>query len=299
LIFIVANCGGLLTPLGDPPLFLGHLAGVPFNWTFRLIPEWALVNGVLLGFFFAWDVAMRKRDHRDHSAEPPPSLSPREPLRLRGFANVALLAGIVATVAAAGEGFGNGGIRWRFGIQEVLIVGLTAASLFLTNRELRERNRFSFGPMVEVAVLFVGLFITMTPALLILNVSGSDLGIREPWQFFWASGLTSSILDNAPTYLAFTAVFCGTEGIPLHGQHLAHLLVLRASATTDRVIAAISCGCVFMGALTYIGNGPNFMIKAIAEESNVRMPGFFRYMAYSMALLIPLFVLVTIIFFRS
>jgi Na+/H+ antiporter NhaD/arsenite permease-like protein len=298
LIFIVANCGGLLTPLGDPPLFLGHLAGVPFGWTFRLFPAWALVNGVLLGIFLVWDWAMLHQDKSERPGERSTQLRTQEPLRVRGLHNVALMLGIVATVVAAGEGLGNGGNSWPFGIQEGVLAALTVASLALTNRDLRERNRFTFGPMIEVAVLFAGIFITMTPALLILNARGGHLGLHAPWQFFWASGLLSSALDNAPTYLALTAVACGSQGVVLQGRPLEQLLEQGGNPLSDAILAAISCGCVFMGALTYIGNGPNFMIKAIAEESNVRMPGFFRYMAYSMAILVPLFVLVTILFFR-
>jgi Na+/H+ antiporter NhaD/arsenite permease-like protein len=297
LIFIVANCGGLLTPLGDPPLFLGHLAGVPFGWTFRLFPEWALVNGVLLGIFLVWDRAMLNRDRHDHPGERPTQYLRHEPLQIRGLHNVAFLLGIVATVFVAGRGVGNGGNPWPFGIQEGLIAGLAVISMAVTNRDLHEKNRFTFGPMVEVAVLFAGIFITMTPALLILDANGARLGLREPWQFFWASGLLSSALDNAPTYLAFTAAACGSQGVPLQGRYLAHFLELHGGSAADPILAAISCGCVFMGALTYIGNGPNFMVRAIAEESNVRMPSFFGYVVYSMSILLPLFILVTILFF--
>jgi Na+/H+ antiporter NhaD/arsenite permease-like protein len=297
LIFIVANCGGLLTPLGDPPLFLGHLAGVPFGWTFGLFPAWALVNGVLLGIFLVWDRATLDRDQRDRPGERSTQDARQEPLRVRGLHNVAFLLGIVATVFAAGQGLGNGGNRWPFGVQEGLIAGLAVASMALTNRDLRERNRFTFGPIVEVAVLFFGIFITMTPALLLLDANGARLGLSEPWQFFWASGLLSSVLDNAPTYLAFTAAACGSQGVPLQDGYLAHYLELHGRLGGTQILAGISCGCVFMGALTYIGNGPNFIVKAIAEESNVRMPGFFGYMLCAMSILLPLFIFVTILFF--
>jgi len=297
LIFIVANCGGLLTPLGDPPLFLGYLAGVPFGWTLGLFPAWVLVNGMLLGIFLVWDRVMLDGDQRDHPGERPTQFLRHEPLRIRGLHNAAFFLGIVATVFVAGRGVGNGGNRWPFGAQEGLIAGLAVASMAFTNRDLREKNRFTFGPIIEVAVLFAGIFITMTPALLILDAEGARLGLREPWQFFWASGLLSSALDNAPTYMAFTAAACGSQGVPLQGRDLAHFLELQGGSAAEQILAAISCGCVFMGALTYIGNGPNFMVKAIAEESNVRMPGFFGYMVYSMSVLIPLFILVTILFF--
>lgn len=296
LIFIVANCGGLLTPLGDPPLFLGYLAGVPFGWTLRLLPAWALVNGALLAIFFVWDRVALGRDAREGRPDKQATrVVTHEPLRVLGLGNVIFLLGIVATVFAAGRGLGNGGDRWPFGVQEALLAGLAVASWAKTNPELRVKNRFTFGPIIEVAVLFAGIFITMTPALLILNARGARLGLREPWEFFWASGLLSSVLDNAPTYLAFTALASGSHGIPLQGQYLAPALELGAGSSLGAILAAISCGCVFMGALTYIGNGPNFMVRAIAEESNIRMPGFLGYMVYSMTILVPLFVLVTVL----
>jgi Na+/H+ antiporter NhaD/arsenite permease-like protein len=296
LIFIVANCGGLLTPLGDPPLFLGYLAGVPFGWTLRLFPAWALVNGALLAIFLSWDWLMQAREAREKPPLRPNA--PREPLRVRGLINVGLLLAIVATVFAGGRGLGNGGVRWPFGVQECVLAALAFTSMMRTSPELREKNRFTFGPIVEVAVLFAGIFVTMTPALLILNARGARLGLTEPWQFFWASGLSSSVLDNAPTYMAFTAVASGALGLPVGGNYLAHGLGLPQSGF-PQILAAISCGCVFMGALTYIGNGPNFMVRAIAQESNVRMPGFLGYMVYSMTILLPLFVLVTILLFPS
>jgi Na+/H+ antiporter NhaD/arsenite permease-like protein len=315
LIFIVANCGGLLTPLGDPPLFLGYLAGVPFGWTLRLWPAWALVNGALLAIFLVWDHVALSREPRERSAGWPQPLPPdptaparvdtgprtpdaRPVLRVLGLRNVALLLAIVATVFAAGRGLGNGGHRWPFGVPEVLMAGLAIASWWLTSRELREKNGFTFGPIIEVAILFAGIFITMTPALSILNARGARLGLHEPWHFFWGSGLLSSILDNAPTYLAFTAVASGSQGIPVQGQYLGHALAHGARSGFGEILAAISCGCVLMGALTYIGNGPNFMVKAIAQESNVRMPGFLGYMIYSTIILLPLFVLVTVLLFR-
>lgn len=301
LIFIVANCGGLLTPLGDPPLFLGFLAGVPFTWTLRLFPAWALVNGSLLAIFLAWDWVMARRDiHQERRVEqvPRPDADPGGGLRVRGLWNIAFLLAIVATVFASGRGLGNGGQRWPFGVQEVLIASLAAASLRLTGPELREKNRFTFGPMIEVAVLFAGIFATMTPALAILNARGRELGLSQPWHYFWASGLLSSVLDNAPTYLAFTALATGAQGLPVSPHYLALALDL-GGRPFDPILAAISCGCVFMGALTYIGNGPNFMVRAIAQESNVRMPTFFGFMTYSATILFPLFALVTFLLFRS
>jgi Na+/H+ antiporter NhaD/arsenite permease-like protein len=313
LIFIVANCGGLLTPLGDPPLFLGYLAGVPFGWTLRLFPAWLLVNSALLAIFLACDWIALARERRENDltnsaagATAYPSAAfdaerqtpdARRTLRVRGFANIALLLLIVGIVFAGGRGLLNGGVRWPFGVQEVLFALLAIVSLRFTRRELREQNRFSFKPIVEVAVLFAGIFVTMTPALAILHARGSGLGLTEPWHYFWASGLFSSVLDNAPTYLAFTATAAGAHGLPAQGRFLAHALE-RPEAGLAPILAAISCGCVFMGALTYIGNGPNFMVRAIAQESNVQMPGFVKFTVYAAMVLVPLFAVVTIVFFR-
>jgi Na+/H+ antiporter NhaD/arsenite permease-like protein len=157
-------------------------------------------------------------------------------------------------------------------------------------------NRFSFGPIIEVAVLFAGIFVTMGPALLILNARGAELGLRAPWQYFWASGGLSSFLDNAPTYLTFAATAAGVQGVVAEGRYLAQFLHLGPVA--EDLLRAVSVGSVCMGANSYIGNGPNFMVKAIAEHHGVRMPSFFGYMGYSLGILIPIFVLMTVIFFR-
>lgn len=299
-IFVVSNCGGLLTPLGDPPLFLGFLKGVPFEWTFRLWPQWATVNGLLLVVFFIWDsIAIHREAHspaEEAALETP--LSP-EAFGLDGLHNFVGLGAIVAVIFCSGNGLGNGGESWPFGIQEGLMLGVTALCYAMTNTSIREKNRFGFGPIIEVAVLFAGIFATMIPALAILNVKGKSLGIESPAQFFWASGILSSFLDNAPTYLTFAVTACGIHGVNTEeGRYLAEFLKLPAASGAIQILAAVSCGSVFMGANTYIGNGPNFMVKAIAEENNVRMPGFFGYMAYSGAILIPIFIVVTFVFFR-
>ena len=299
-IFVVSNCGGLLTPLGDPPLFLGFLKGVPFEWTFRLLPHWAVVNGLLLVVFYAWDsIAIRREAHSPAEEAALETPSSPEKFGIDGLHNFLGLAGIVAIIYCSGQGFGHGGQPWPFGIQEGLMLGVSAISYLMTTKSIREKNRFGFGPIVEVAVLFAGIFATMIPALAILNVKGAGLGISSPAQFFWASGILSSFLDNAPTYLTFAVTACGIHGVNAEeGRYLAEFLKLPASVGAIQILAAISCGSVFMGANTYIGNGPNFMVKAIAEENNVRMPGFFGYMAYSGAILIPIFIVVTFLFFR-
>jgi Na+/H+ antiporter NhaD/arsenite permease-like protein len=280
-VFVVSNCGGLLTPLGDPPLFLGFLKGVPFEWTLRLWKEWALVNGALIGLFWLWD--RRAFD----AAELAPPLDP-EPLGIGGKRNLAFLAAVIAAIFASGHG------AWPWGAREAVLLALALASFAATPASLRAANEFSWAPMIEVAVLFAGLFVAMTPALLLLNAHAQSLALRVPWRFFWASGLLSSVLDNAPTYLTFAATAAGLSGISLEGRYMAELLAQGERAAG--FVAAISCGSVLMGANTYIGNGPNFMVKAIAEAAGVRMPSFFGYMAYSGAILIPLFVVVTFAF---
>jgi len=271
-IFIVSNVGGMLTPLGDPPLFLGYLAGVPFTWTFRLWPQWGLMLVVLLAAFFAYDSVQFSREplaaiRRDRSHV--------EPLRVRGGLNAAWRVGVVLAVAFVRA-------PWR----ELAIVALAVLSLKLTPVRIRRDNGFSAGPMVEVAVLFAGIFLTMIPALDLLRLRGAELGVRAPWQFFWASGALSSFLDNAPTYLAFLAL---AQGLRLPGEIV---------GVPAAILTAISVGAVAMGANTYIGNAPNLMVKAIAEEAGVKMPSFFGYMVYSGTILLPLFVLVTVLFFR-
>jgi Na+/H+ antiporter NhaD/arsenite permease-like protein len=294
-IFIVSNCGGLLTPLGDPPLFLGFLKGVPFGWTFGLWREWLLVNGVLLVIFHVWDQVVLDREEVAEPGSLLEELIEHEPLRIEGAHNFGLLLGVIGVIYAAGTGLGTGGAPWPFGVQESAMIALAFASYATTPAKLHLANRFSFAPIVEVAVLFAGIFATMAPALLLLNANASRLGLSEPWHFFWAAGALSSFLDNAPTYLTFAATAAGLEHIPPEGRYLADYLARGPHAAA--ILAAISTGSVFMGANSYIGNGPNFMVKAIAEESGVRMPSFFGYMAYSVGILIPIFVLVTFVLF--
>jgi Na+/H+ antiporter NhaD/arsenite permease-like protein len=298
-IFIVSNCGGLLTPLGDPPLFLGFLRGVPFAWTFGLWQQWLLVNITLLVLFNIWDQTVLNKEERERPGDQYEEVMKHEPLRVLGLLNLVFLAGVVATIVLSGRAVDeHGHSTWPIGLQEGLMIGLASASYFSTARANHERNKFSFGPIIEVAVLFAGIFITMIPALEILNVRGHELGIdrNAPWHFFWASGILSSFLDNAPTYLTFASVAAGMEQLSTEGRYMAELL--EKGPIAQGMVAAISCGAVFMGANTYIGNGPNFMVKAIAEENGVKMPSFFGYMAYSGAILIPIFIVVTFVFFR-
>jgi Na+/H+ antiporter NhaD/arsenite permease-like protein len=270
-IFLVSNIGGVLTPLGDPPLFLGYLEGVPFAWTFRLWPHWLFAVTVLLLAYFVWDSVA-------YGWEPAGAVArdeaERRPLGLEGTLNFVWLGGVVLGVAFLRA-------PWR----EALIVALSLLSLWQTPRAVRRANEFTPYPMIEVAVLFFGIFLTMIPALEMLRARGGELGVREPWQFFWATGALSSFLDNAPTYLVFLAL----------GQSLR--LVDEVVGVPHAILAAISVGAVFMGANTYIGNAPNFMVKAIAEEAQVRMPSFFGYMLYSGGILLPIFAAATWLFF--
>ena len=296
-IFIVSNSAGLLTPLGDPPLFVGFLRGVPFTWTFRLAPQWALVNGALLAIFAIIDRAHFARERRHPSVRScltPNSIAPEAsgPLQLEGALNVLWPSGLVAVVflvGSAGERyFGNGYLR--AGLQIAGMVGFAALSLKTTAARIHEANRFSCGPIIEVVTVFVGIFVTMIPAISFLAERGASLGITKPRQFFWATGALSSVLDNAPTYLAFsslaTGVVDGLGGVALSPDDLG---ALAAYPVERDLLAGISCGAVCMGAMTYIGNGPNFMVKAIAEQHRVRMPTFFGYALWSFTILIPLF----------
>jgi Na+/H+ antiporter NhaD/arsenite permease-like protein len=293
-IFLVSNIGGMLTPLGDPPLFLGFLNGVPFQWTFRLWPEWLMVNGILLVVAHVWDRAMLLREERTRPALEK-ELEEHVPLHVRGRRNFVFLAAIIGIVYASGSGIGTGGHAWPFGWQEGAMLAIAVASYFSTHAEYHVHNRFNFGPIIEVAVLFAGIFVTMGPALLILNARGAELGLHAPWQLFWASGSLSSFLDNAPTYLTFAAASAGLKGVVAEGRYLAEFLGLGPEA--EALLRAVSVGSVCMGANSYIGNGPNFMVKAIAEHNGVRMPSFFGYMAYSVGILVPIFVVMTFVFF--
>jgi Na+/H+ antiporter NhaD/arsenite permease-like protein len=297
-IFIVSNGAGMLTPLGDPPLFLGFLRGVPFAWTLRLAAPWAVVNGALLVIFALLDRRLARREPAPAlgSDEPHP---PLEPLAIEGHINLIWLAGIIATVFLAGTYgprlFASASMRALAQVAAMLV--LTALSMKTTPRGIHEANRFSWGPIVEVAVVFIGVFVTMVPALAFLEEHGASLGITKPWQFFWASGALSSVLDNAPTYLTFASLATGVADAGAGVLRVDDLGLLAAHPVGARLLAAVSCGSVFMGAITYIGNGPNFMVKAIAEQHHVRMPGFFGYTLWSFTILVPLFGAVALLFF--
>jgi Na+/H+ antiporter NhaD/arsenite permease-like protein len=300
-IFIVSNAGGLLTPLGDPPLYLGFLRGVPFFWTLRLAGPWALANAVLLAAFCLIDRRALDREERERpGSQWDEARRVEEPLRVEGRANLVYLSGVLAVLFLAGE-LGprlSSSADLLLALQMAGLLALAAASLATTPQRVRGANHFTWGPILEVAAVFAGVFVTMVPALAVLESRGADLGVGRPWHFFWAAGLLSSVLDNAPTYLVFVSLAVGVlnqGGAGLSADDLGRVVQYPEGAL---YVAAVSCGAVFMGANTYIGNGPNFMVKAMAEHRGVAMPGFFGYMAWSGAILLPLFVLVTLVFFR-
>ena len=304
-IFIVSNGGGMLTPLGDPPLFLGFLRGVPFLWTLQLLAPWALVNGMLLVLFNVLDQAVLNKEELERKGSQLEEVQQvKEPLRILGLINFLWLLGVIGI--NCGVGYFGRKHGWSDDLQKLLLVAgmgaMAGLSLWTTPKDVRQSNKFTWGPIIEVAVIFIGIFVTMVPATLLLEDLGKSGTIRmtSAWQFFWGSGALSSFLDNAPTYVTFASLACGVVGGQV-GQTIdpANLGQLLAHPQGVLFLKAISCGSVFMGANTYIGNGPNFMVKAIAEEGGVKMPSFFGYMAWSVGILIPIFVFVTLLFFRG
>lgn len=301
-IFLVANIGGSLTPLGDPPLFLGFLRGVSFFWTFNLLPLMLVAAVILLTIHFAIDTYFYKKE----GIKTLPDNGTEEPLKLEGVHNFIFLAGIVGAVLLSGIA------KWG----EILILGIhrgmqdlvrdgvlilmALLSMIFTKRKTREDNAFTWFPMKEVAILFMGIFLTMIPCLKILQAgTKGDLAfitsaVREPVHYFWITGILSSFLDNAPTYLTFLNTAMGAFFPGITETEAVKLLM-----TEHRVyLLAISAGAVFYGAMTYIGNAPNFMVRSIAEEAGTSMPSFLGYMVkYSLPILGSIFVLITFIFF--
>lgn len=281
-IFLVCNMGGMLTPIGDPPLFLGFLRGIGFFWFLHLLPMW-LFNGTVLLTVYYWLDRYYWRRHetlRDKIID----MRMATPLKAMGIWNLLFLAGVMVSVAAAIP------TPYREGIMYLMI----ALSLWYWKKspqasEARKRNHFTFNAIVEVAVVFAGIFLTMIPALLLLHYRGSELGVKTPLEFFFLTGVFSSFLDNAPTFLVFLEL-----GISVQGVNNAVEMTIGNAAV---ILAAVSAGAVLMGSNTYIGNAPNFMVRAISEEQKVRMPSFFGYMVWSIAILLPLFALSSYLFF--
>jgi Na+/H+ antiporter NhaD/arsenite permease-like protein len=295
-IFIVSNIGGTLTPLGDPPLFLGFLRGVPFEWTLKLFPEWLFSISVLLALFFVIDSIAYKKETREDLQKDQQHFVP---ISIIGKRNFILLAIILVSVILtktfhgfySGLGFVENADLFANLTRDGIIFITAVISYYITPDEAHQSNEFSFHPLEEVAVLFIGLFITMIPALLILQAKGSEFGITTPAQFFWYTGLLSSFLDNAPTYLSFTALAQGVLGVQGDLN-----TIIQHSKYGESLLIAISLGAVFMGANSYIGNAPNFMVKNITEKRGIKMPSFGGYLLWSGGILIPLFVVVNWLF---
>ena len=284
-IFSVSNVGGLLTPLGDPPLFLGFLRGVPFGWTLNLWLEWLVALGIILLIYLAIETFYFRKE--------PETLRIMDevdfiPMRIKGLVNAVPLVLVMVAVLFSDRLLKLGEpIHFPF-FRELILVALAVISLRLCPRGPRACNNFCWPPIVEVAVLFAGIFATMIPALALLEARGASFGLTHDWQYFWATGGLSSFLDNAPTYLTLASVAQGQVGAQTVGA---------LTTAAPGFLAAISCAAVFMGANTYIGNAPNFAVKCIAERSGLKMPSFFGYMAWSGAILVPVWVIITLIFF--
>lgn len=305
-IFLVSNIGGCLTPIGDPPLLMGFMRGVPFFWSLSLLPVMLMNFGILLIAFFIIDTIFYNKDKKLGMSYNI-AKEDKKPIRLRGAHNIIYLVMIVVAVILSGilptmpafqnaEGeviglhiLGEVSLTVPAIIEIVIILIAAALSLITTKKEVRETNHFSWDAIQEVAVLFVGIFVTMIPALLILKAKGGELGLTEPWQMFWATGALSSFLDNTPTYLVFMTT-AGSLGASTGVSTI-------VGTISQQMLMAISCGAVFMGANTYIGNAPNLMVKSIAEENGMKMPSFFGYMGWSLSCLIPVFIIDMLVFF--
>ncbi|MGD0091243.1 MAG: sodium:proton antiporter [Planctomycetota bacterium] len=281
-IFIVSNCGGALTPIGDPPLFLGYLHGVPFTWTIaHCFPAWTLAVGSLAAVFFVMDALTSKNEFATGGPIK---------VQLSGAVNVFYLGWVLLGV------FADKLLPAQYAhypLGALLMLASACASYRFSAPENLARNEFSFGPLKEVAWLFLGIFVTMVPALDYLTGNAAALGVATPGGFYFASGALSSVLDNAPTYLTFLAAAHGLKGLALDPANMPEFLARHGS-----YVLAVSLGSVFFGACTYIGNGPNFMVKAIADSAGVETPGFLGYVfKYTLWVLLPIYVAVWLLFF--
>ncbi len=319
-IFCVCNCGGCLLPIGDPPLFLGYLKGVNFLWTFSMWKEWLFVNGLVILVYFLVDTLWYYR--RETPLDKVLDKVDRQPLRISGlWPNLFCLIGVICAVAFLAPGKEICGFNpWMF-LREIVQLVFVAISLMLGSHQIRVQNNFNYAAIIEVAALFFGIFICMQAPLQILDANGGiisnkanevgkKIGLDQPQQFFWMTGSLSSVLDNAPTYLVFFETARAAEKAKLvelvknGSEDEAKKLQAELKSAKDscgveiplHLLMAVSLGAVFMGAMTYIGNGPNFMVKAIAEQSGVKMPSFFGYMVYSVLILFPILLIMTFVF---
>ena len=292
-IALVANCGGILSPLGDPPLFLLYLRGVEFTWFLNLLPEWLFVGASLLTLYFFTDKRFYYKEEKTEMIMA--DFRERSVFSIKGSINIIYLLGIIAAVLFINStyipemGEHDAPLHIKF-LREITLVAITLLSLLTTPKKIRQDNHFSWAPIVEVAYIFIGIFITMTPALLFLSANAQKLGITQPWQFFYSSGVLSAFLDNSPTTIAFHTV----------AQNIHSTSDVMVAGVEELILKAIAMGAVFFGAVTYIGNGPNFMVKAIAEQEGVKMPSFFGYIvSFSFKVLLPIYIITQIIFLHK
>ncbi len=285
-IGIIANCGGLLTPLGDPPLFMMYLRGASFSWFFKLGVEWFFTNGALLLIYYLVDSYYHKKEPISAIIKDKTEI---RPLKIQGTQNLIFLAGVVLAVAFLNDhylSFIKQNDYFKF-IREIVILLLAYLSILFTPHMTRVSNNFTWEPIKEVAYLFLGIFITMVPCILYLESNAKQLGVSTPTQFYYYTGLLSSFLDNTPTAVTFHSLALGL------GEHIGTM----EAGIPEILLRAISIGAVFFGSMTYIGNGPNFMVKAVAEENNIKMPDFFSYMfKFSLIVLLPIFIIVELLF---
>jgi Na+/H+ antiporter NhaD/arsenite permease-like protein len=289
-IFLTANVGGALTPIGDPPLFLGYLRGVPFFWLLgHAVPQWITTVVLILAAFYVFDRRSFKHAPKSIQAE----IQEPDTWKFEGMINLLFLAVIIAAVFLPDKYF----------VREIVMLGAAAASYFLTPKVVHDENHFSFGPIKEVALLFVGIFLTMMPALGYLEQHGPSFGFTKPAQYYFSSGSLSAVLDNAPTYVNFLklAEVSAAAESPADFADAAKLgeeaVVQVLLQKRPSLVLAVSLGAVFFGAMTYIGNGPNFMVKAIAESAGVKVPTFFGYIVrFSLPILLPILALGALLF---
>lgn len=280
-IFIVSNVGGALTPIGDPPLFLGYLKGIPFFWIMdKVVIKWAITVSVLLIIFYFYD---RYNFKKQPDILEEKEKSQKERIRINGLSNIVLLLVVIGSVFITKPLF----------LREIIMIAASVISYKTTKKEIHDRNKFSFYPIKEVAWLFIGIFLTMMPALELLSKNSASLRFSEPGHYYWVTGILSSFLDNAPTYLTFLTASMGLFGLDINNITHVGTFIL----THEKFVVAISISAVFFGAMTYIGNGPNFMVKSIAEQSGVKTSSFFGYMVkYSIPILIPIYILIWLLF---
>jgi len=328
-ILLVSNVGGVLLPVGDPPLFMGYLYGVPFFWTLiKLWPIWLTAVAALLIIFFIWDNIAYKAEKR---ADLRSDDSHQTRIRVQGAHNFLLILGVLLAVVFLKDYKTDHGTLAMGWLQQPVMMALAMLSFSLDYMDRtrkrkkheedliqqiktqgkvddkvlrslshyhpitpRDRNHFGFAPIIEVAALFIGIFITMIPALCILKARGAETGVSQPWQFYWITGGLSSFLDNAPSYATFFALGQGLTSSM--GAAAGDVVKATTGAISESILVGISVGAVFFGANTYIGNAPNFMVKAMCEESKIKMPSFFGYMAYTTLILVPILALIAAIY---